>query len=235
MNQEIKKHLVELSEKSYRDFSAKLIPNISNILGIRLPKLRAYAKTLNKSKNFELNKFLQINDNEYMEFIMLQGFLIGLKDCSIEEFRNDITNFIPKIDNWAVCDTFCASLKQIKKYKSDIWEFLQPYLKSKKEYEIRFGAVTLLNYYITEDYIQKTLNALTSIKTDDYYAQMSIAWALSICYINFFDITHSHIMQSEISSDILKMTIRKVCESLRPTPEQKSFLKQYLQNKNRTL
>jgi len=235
MNQEIKKHLIELSDEDYRKFSSKLIPNIDNVLGIRLPKLREYSKSLHKNKDFEVNKFLQINDNEYMEFIMLQGLLIGLKKCSVEELCNDIADFVPKIDNWAVCDTFCASLKQIKKHPSNIWEFLQPYLKSKKEYEIRFGAVTLLNYYITEEYIQKTLNALTNIKTNDYYAQMSIAWALSICYVNFFDITHSHIEQSKISPNILKMTIRKVCESLRPTQEQKDFLRQYWQNKNRTL
>ena len=37
-----------------------------------------------------------------------------------------------------------------------MWDFLQKYLKSKKEYEVRFGVVILLDYYITEKYIDET-------------------------------------------------------------------------------
>ena len=231
MKDEIKQQLQALSEPKYKDFSAKLIPNTNNILGIRLPKLRNYAKTLYQNPNFDIDEFLKIQDAEYMEFIMLQGFLIGLKDSSVEEFLFDLTNFIPKIDNWAICDTVCASLKQTKDFQPEVWKFLQQYLKSKKEYEIRFGAVMLLNYYITEDYLADTVNALIKIRTSDYYAQMAVAWALSICYTKFFEQSHALIKNSDLDYKILKMTVRKVCESLRPTKEQKEFLKNYLQTK----
>ncbi len=231
MRNEIKKHLVELSEEGYREFSAKLIPNVDNVLGVRIPILRRYAKELSKSEGFDVDVFLSIEDNEYLEFVMLQGILLGMKHSPQEVFFEDVRCFVPKIDNWAVCDIFCASLKLTNKYKDETFEFLQSYLLSKEEYMLRFGVVMLLTYYINEKYITKVLEILTALKHDGYYAQMAIAWALSICYVKFFDETHSVVSKADLPFEILRKTVRKVVESLRPTKEQKEFLKLYLKNK----
>lgn len=231
MRNEIKKHLVELSEEGYREFSAKLIPNVDNVLGVRIPILRRYAKELSKSEGFDVDVFLSIEDNEYLEFVMLQGILLGMKHSPQEVFFEDVRRFVPKIDNWAVCDIFCASLKLTNKYKDETFEFLQSYLLSKEEYMLRFGVVMLLTYYINEKYITKVLEILTALKHDGYYAQMAIAWALSICYVKFFDETHSVVSKADLPFEILRKTVRKVVESLRPTKEQKEFLKLYLKNK----
>lgn len=231
MRNEIKKHLVELSEEGYREFSAKLIPNVDNVLGVRIPILRRYAKELSKSEGFDVDVFLSVEDNEYLEFVMLQGILLGMKHSPQEVFFEDVRRFVPKIDNWAVCDIFCASLKLTNKYKDETFEFLQSYLLSKEEYMLRFGVVMLLTYYINEKYITKVLEILTALKHDGYYAQMAIAWALSICYVKFFDETHSVVSKADLPFEILRKTVRKVVESLRPTKEQKEFLKLYLKNK----
>ena len=120
------------------------------MIGIRIPILRKYAKEL--LKNYETEELLNIIENEYYEEIMLQGMLIGLsKQGGIKKVQKQIEKFVPKIDNWAVCDTFCAGLKITQKHKQEIWEFLQPYLKSTKEFYTRFGVVMLLNFlqYLT--------------------------------------------------------------------------------------
>lgn len=228
MEQFVYKKLEALSDKSYQQFSAKLIPNVNNMLGVRIPLLRKLARELYKDPSFNINEFLALNSSKYMEFTMLQGFLIGLKKSSPNEFFNDIKSFVPKINNWAVCDGFCASIKQTKLYQDNVWEFLQNYLNSTNEYELRFGVVMLLNYFITEKYIDKTLQILTTRYSEDYYAQMAVAWALSICYVNFFDKTHDIIVKKGLTPEILTKTVRKVCESLRPTKEQKMIVKTLL-------
>lgn len=222
--------LENLSDKSYQQFSAKLIPNINNVLGVRVPILKKLAKELYKDVDIDCSKFLEIKNSKYMEFTLLQGLLIGLKKSSLEDFLYDIKKFVPKINNWAVCDGFCASIKQTKNYQNEVWNLLQSYLNSTKEYELRFGVVMLLNYYVTEEYIDKTLQILTSRKSEDYYAQMAIAWAISICYIKFFDKTHHTILNSKsLDKTILKKTIRKACESYQLTNEQKQQVKALLE------
>ena len=148
---DIKQRLISESEKEFQKFSASLIPNINNVLGVRLPKLRKIAKEI--YKNGEWETFVNIDNLEYMEEVMLQGMVIGLIKKNPEDILNYVKNFVPKIDNWAVCDTFCSSLKFVSGNKKLVWNFIQPYFKSKKEYDIRFGYVMLLSYYIACHYL----------------------------------------------------------------------------------
>ena len=58
----IKQRLLDDSEKDFQQFSAALIPNISNVLGVRLPKLRKIAKEIYKSG--EWKNFIKQNKEE---------------------------------------------------------------------------------------------------------------------------------------------------------------------------
>ena len=124
---DIKQKLLNEAEKDYQTFSAKLIPNINNVLGVRIPKLRKIEKEVYKNEDWE--KFINLNNLEYMEEVMLQGMVIGLIKKSPEEMLELVKNFVPKIDNWAVCDTFCSSLKFVSGNKKLVWDFIQPYFK----------------------------------------------------------------------------------------------------------
>jgi len=220
--------LEALRDEKYRAFTAKLIPNVCNVLGVRTPLLRKLARELVKDASFDIKNFLRLNTQRYMEFTLLQAFVIGLRNTAREEFFFDVKNFVPKINNWAVCDGFCSSLKLVNTYKSEFFDFLQLYLDSEEEYELRFGVVMLLDYYITEEYIDRVLNILVSRRHDGYYAQMAIAWALSMCYVKFFDKTHTTVLGAEIQPSVLKKTIRKVCESLQSTESQRQLLRELL-------
>ena len=233
MINKLKNELEKLKDDKYQKFQSKLIPNATNIIGVRIPQLRKIAKNIHKSSNNEeINSIINFREeNEPLELKLIQGFLIGLKKSDEKEFFKDIEKFIPQIDNWAVCDCLCASLKQTKKYKNEMYDFLKKYLASSKEYEIRFGVVMLLNYYIDDTHIERTLRDLSILKSNDYYAQMGIAWALSICYVKYYDKTHNFILNTNIDKTILALTIKKVCESLRPTEKEKQELKEYKKQK----
>ena len=63
--------------------------------------------------------------------------IIGLAKMNLDEQINYISLFIPRINNWAVCDIFSSELKTaVRKGKETVWQFIQPYLKSQKEFEI---------------------------------------------------------------------------------------------------
>lgn len=61
--------------------------------------------------------------------------------------------FVQSIDNWSVCDSFCAGLKITQNHKECMWEFLQPYFESNSEYVVRFTGVMILNYYVDDVYL----------------------------------------------------------------------------------
>ena len=115
-NMNIKEELKLLVDEKYKEFHSNLCPGINNILGIRVPVLREFAKKLNKE--YSIEDLLSRIDDEYYEEIMLKGMIIGLnKNLEWEKIERYIEEFVPKIDNWAICDTFCAGLKITNKYK----------------------------------------------------------------------------------------------------------------------
>ena len=219
----IKQQLIKNSEEKYRKFSQSLIPNINNVLGVRLPILRKIAKEIYKSENWQ--DFLKQNDLEYMEETMLQAMIIGLAKNSPENILEMVKFFISKIDNWSVCDCFCGGLKFASQNQEIVWDFIQPYFKSEKEFEIRFAYVMLLNYFVNENYIDQCLNLIDEFKDTRYYAQMACAWTLSICYIRFPQKTLVYLEKSKLDNWTFNRGIQKICESLRVDKKTKNMLK----------
>lgn len=221
MVQSIKQDLLELAESKYQEFTSKLLPGIDNILGVRLPALRKLAKDILKDNPME---YLENATEDSFEEIMLQGMVIGgLKD--IDLVFHYIEEFLPKINNWSVCDSFCAGLKISKKYPKEMWQFIQPYLKDDREYFIRFAVVMLLNYYVDEEHIAEALQALDQIKHDAYYVKMAVAWAISIYYIKLPERTLEYLKYNSLDNFTYNKALQKITESLRVDKETKQMIR----------
>lgn len=210
--EKIRKILLENSDEKYRKFSSSLIPNTDNLLGIRIPFLRKFAKDIAKTCAEE---FLREKNCEYFEETMLQGMVIGLVKTDIAQRFELIKDFLPKIKNWSVCDCFCCGLKFTKDNRKEVLEFLKPYIKSENEYEVRFAAVMLLDYFVNEEYIDTTLALLNEFTHEAYYAKMAVAWAISICYINYPDKTFEFLKRTKISPWVFNKSIQKITESIK--------------------
>lgn len=210
--EKIRKILLENSDEKYRKFSSSLIPNTDNLLGIRIPFLRKFAKDIAKTCAEE---FLREKNCEYFEETMLQGMVIGLVKTDIAQRFELIKDFLPKIKNWSVCDCFCCGLKFTKDNRKEVLEFLKPYIKSENEYEVRFAAVMLLDYFVNEEYIDTTLALLNEFTHEAYYAKMAVAWAISICYINYPDKTFEFLKCTKISPWVFNKSIQKITESIK--------------------
>lgn len=222
MENKIRQDLFEMQDLKYKEFHSSLCPNLDYIIGVKVPKLREYAKELYKNNNLEDIKI----EDKYYEELVIQGMLIGFQiKAPIEEVIKQIKEFIPKINSWAVCDVFCSGLKITKKYPYEMFKLIKQYLKSKQEYEVRFAIVMLLNYYINDKYIDEVLKILDNIKSDKYYVQMANAWAISICLIKYYNKALEFLKTTKIDDFTYNKGIQKAIESYRITNEQKDFLR----------
>ena len=213
---EIRKRLEQEAEEKYRVFSSALIPNIDNVLRVRIPKLNKLVKELYKT---DWKPFLN-QPCIYMEETMLQGMLIA-KTGDFELVKQ----FVPKINNWSVCDKFCNSLKCVKDNKQQVWKFIQPYLKSKKEYNNRFALVIMLEYFIEEDYLAKIFEILNTFNSKKYYAQMAVAWLVSMCFVEFPKETTEFLKTTKLDDWTYNKSIQKIIESLKVDKPTKQKLK----------
>ena len=166
---------------------------------------------------------------------MLQGMVIGYIETGIEERLRCVADFIPKINNWSICDSFCSGLKFTKTNKKHVWDFLQPYLHSENEYEIRFGVVMLLIYFVEEEYIDTVLLLLDRIKHEAYYVKMAIAWAISICYIKMPETTMAYLRNNTLDDDTYNKALQKIIESLRVDAETKNVMRNMKRKEYRRL
>lgn len=226
--EEIRQELIKLADDKYRSFHSNLCPGVENILGVRLPLLRKIAKSLSKEEDYY--NYLNNGDTKYYEEIMIEGLIIGYLKTDNENRFNYIKNFIPKIDNWAICDSFCNNLKFTKENMNEVWNFILPYTSSENEFDIRFAIVMMLNFYIIEDYIDDVLDTLNKINHDGYYVKMAVAWAVSYAYIDFPQKTLAFLKNNNLDNFTYNKSLQKIIESTRVSKEDKDLMRSLKKN-----
>jgi len=207
-------------DEKYREFHSRLCPNINNILGVRVPILRKIAKDISKK---EWQQVIENIKNESYEETLIEGLIIGYVKIPAENKLELVRKFVPKIDNWCTCDVFCSNIK-IKEDKI-LWDFLSDYLKSNKEFELRFVIVMYLDYFLTDEYIEKVLENIDKIKCDKYYVQMAIAWLVSVAYVKQKEITKNYLLKNKLDIFTYNKALQKIIESNRVTKEEKEKIK----------
>lgn len=218
----IRNKLFELGDEKYQKFQSALIPGQDRLIGVRLPQLRELAKEIAKG---DWRDYLDHARDEYYEEIMLQGLVIGYAKASPDEILEYTARFIPKIDNWGVCDSFCTGWKLSKKQPDMVWNFIQPYLQSDREFDLRFAVIMLLAYYITEQYIDEVLSSLDRIRHDGYYVKMGVAWAVSVCYVKFPEKTMDYLKRCSLDDFTFNKSLQKILESFRVDQESKALIR----------
>ena len=132
---------------------------------------------------------------------------------------------MPYLDNWAVCDSLCASIKKLFKEPVKSYDFLVGLLKSDKTYTVRFSLVCLLDYYINESYIDKLTYIVKEVKSDEYYINMALAWLISIMLVKEYDKTLPLLKGDALDLWVHNKSIQKARESYRLSPQQKEELR----------
>ena len=215
--------LFKIQDKDYRAFSSKLIPNIdiNKIIGVRMPDIRMLAKEI---KNDEyIDNFLEELPHKYHEENVLHGILLSYRYKDIDILLKKLDKFLKYVDNWAVTDVI--SPKLFKKYPDKVYKYIVKWVNSKYEYKIRFGIVSLLQFYLDDNYDRKIIDLVKSIKSESYYINMAIAWFYSFALIKQYDDTIVIFENKELDKWIHNKSIQKAIESYRIDDFKKEYLK----------
>lgn len=219
----IKKQLFELQDLEYRDFHAKLMPNIDKekIIGVRTPVLRKLAKQI--AKEDYVIEFLNKLPHQYYEENNLHSALISILFKDMEALLKEVERFLPFIDNWATCDMM--SPKGFKKDLDLVYLHVKKWLKSKETYTVRFGIVTLLQFYLDDAFDKKYLDDVAKVKSEEYYINMAIAWYFSVALVKQYDAAISYFEKQVLEKWAHNKAIQKGIESYRIPQERKEYLR----------
>ena len=218
----IKEELLALQDISYADFQAKLTPNIPRdlFIGVRVPELRKLAKKV--AEEPETSKFLRDLPHKYYDENILHGLLISEMrdyDACIEA----VDEFLPYIDNWAVCDIM--SPKIFKKNKEALLEKIKEWSASEKTYTCRFGIEMLMSHFLDDDFKPEYLEIPLFVYCEDYYVQMMIAWFFATALAKEWDATIKYMEDKRLDTWTHNKAIQKARESRRITLKEKEYLK----------
>lgn len=219
---EIKKELSEKQDLKYRDMQIKIIPSVDadSIIGVRTPELRSMAKRL--SKNEDIRVFLDDLPHRYFDENQLHAFIISeIKDY--ETCVKEVERFLPYVDNWATCDQM--SPKVFKKHKEDLLKKIKTWMSSSEPYSIRFGIEMLMSHYLDEDFDIAYPDMVATVRSDEYYVNMMIAWYFATALAKQYDKILPYIKEKRLDVWTHNKAIQKAVESYRISSEQKEYLK----------
>ena len=218
----IKAKLLELQDLKLRKTSLKTIPSIdeSKIIGVSIPNIRKLAKEV-KNEPYVLN-FLNDLPHDTLEENILHGILLPIIYTDINELLKSLDTFLPHVDNWAITDTIHPKL--FLKHPEIVYEKIKEWLKSPYEYVVRFAIVSLLQFYLDDNFREEELELLVTINKT-YYINMAVAWFYSFALIKQYDKAIKYIEKKRLDPWIHNKTIQKCLESYRISNDKKNYLR----------
>lgn len=208
----------------YKQFSRKLTPDTKlPIIGVRVPELRKIAKNAVLYEDYA--SFLN-EKHTYFEEVYLHGLLIVYGKFDYGEKIKLVSQFLPLIDNWAICDGIAASIKFSENDKKSYFEFLLALLNSNNAYTVRFAIVSFLTGFIPE-FDAEIVSAVKGLISGDYYVNMALSWLYCELLIKDYNNTLPIIEEKSLPKFVQNTTIKKSCESFRISESQKERLKTF--------
>lgn len=217
---DIIKTLFENKDDEYAVFQRKLCPSVEEdrIIGVRVPKLRIIAKSF--AENAASVSFLDALPHHYYEEYLIHGFLIErIKDFDICVARLD--DFLPFVDNWAVCD--CTSPKVLGGHKDKLVSVIMKWIHSDKTYVVRYAIKLLMQHYLDDAFDEKYLGLVAGLKSEEYYVKMMQAFYFATALAKQYDSAIGYI-EKGLDPAVRKMAVRKARESFRISDERKKYL-----------
>lgn len=154
-------------DEKYREGHIRIINPLPGraIMGVHIPEMRRLAKDLASGDAAE--RIIGSFENEAVkgrqalsyEEMMVWGMMInslrpGLCGTGEDARLRMLRNFVPYIDNWAVCDSFSCGTGWL--VKTDCaWEVLCRYFASDKEFEVRFATVTAMSQFLDRQHLPR--------------------------------------------------------------------------------
>ena len=217
--------LESLADEPYRVFSADVVkPNACAMLGVRMPALRGIGRELLKG---DWRAFLNASrKHPIYELRLLHAMVLGGAKCPIDEKQALIDAFLPWLDNWAVCDALCSSLKPRGDDREALFGFVCDCADSPVEFRKRFGLVMMMNTYADDAHAERVLAAYRGFRHDGYYARMGAAWGLATLFLTQRDGVLGILEDGALDIFTHNKAIQKLCESYRVSDADKRLARE---------
>ena len=249
-----------LTDARYREGHLRVVNALPErrVMGLHSPEIKQVAKQLtreggevvmpdgthrNCTGGAEVIRAFEEVPSESLcyEETVIWGYLINLEKCSLDERLVMLGRYVPVLDNWAVCDSYCAHAKWMARAdKAALWAFLEHWFDSEHEFEVRFAVVVAMCYFLNDEWFDKVFERINRLdfgrikskyKTvkgkpkvaqqgtvqgaEPYYVRMGVAWLLATALAKFPDQTRAFVHSSNLPEDVVKLYIRKARESFR--------------------
>ena len=221
--------LFSMQDLAYRDFHAKLVPNIDKktVIGIRTPVLRNFAKKFYREEPEKAKTFMEDLPHQFYEENNLHGILISCAAKTPKDALVMLDEFLPYVDNWATCDLLPPKIlkKDLNLTRRAVMEWLDEGMADRQVYRVRFAIVAMLTYLLDEGFEKADLDRLAEIHTDEYYINMAIAWYYSFALIKQYENTIGLFEARQLDKWVHNKSIQKAIESYRVRGERKDYLR----------
>ena len=249
-----------LTDARYREGHLRVVNALPErlVVGLHSPEIKAVAKLLTReggevvmpdgthricAGGAEIIRAFEAVPSESLcyEETVIWGYLINLEKCSLEERLAMLGRYVPVLDNWAVCDSYCAHAKWMAHAdKEALWAFLERWFDSEREFEVRFAVIVAMCYFLNDEWLDKVFERINRLNFDHikskyktvkgkpkvaqqgtvqgaepYYVRMGVAWLLATALAKFLDTTRDFVRSSNLPEDVVKLYIRKARESFR--------------------
>lgn len=218
MPNKIQTDLFNMRDEKFAKFNASLLPHTvqKNVIGVRTPQLRKYAKKISAT-----DKFLSELPHKYFEENQIHAFVLSdIRD--IKKCTEMVNAFLPYIDNWATCDQLIPKI--FAKNIDTLLPQIRKWIKSNHTYTVRFAIGLLMRFYLGEKFDIQYANMVVNIKSDEYYINMMRAWYFATALAKNWDDVIGIIENKKLDTWTHNKTIQKARESFRITPAQKQYL-----------
>lgn len=222
------------NDEKYRNGHIRIVNPLpgTRIMGLHIPDMKKVATALAASQDALAlhGKFLENSGNLFYEEKMVWGYVLNRMKLPLDQRLDRIAEFVPHIDNWAVCDSYCSDAKWTGRLKGNgpetLWDFISGYFGSDEEFEVRFAVVFSMCHFLDEEWLDRVFDRIRCIDFDrisseyrdlksPYYVRMGVAWLLATALAKFPDRTREFVNSSPCPEDVLKLYVRKARESFR--------------------
>lgn len=213
---EILEALREAAEPAYARFAARLLPdNTHPLLGVRIPTLRRLARRVARGPHAAALLSRLPDARASFEEIMLHGMVAGyMPGIPAEQRMACIDRIVPRLDNWSLCDSCCATYTFAAQERDLAWGWLLPYTRHREEYRRRFGIVMLLNHFVKDESRAAQVAAiLPTVPAGARYSDLAVAWCA--CEIILRHPALGESLTAALPPPLRALALRKVRESRR--------------------
>lgn len=174
------------SGPAYREGHLRIVNPLPGVpvLGLHIPDMKKIAKELAARDDVSvlLDRLETSGPGLYYEETAVWGLVLDYVKLPSDERLSRFGSFIPRIDNWAVCDTVCGASKWVMRrdrlsgsgkggrtsctapdVREAVWDFLDRWWGSGREFEVRFAVIMAMCHFLCPEWLDKVFEKIDTL------------------------------------------------------------------------